>query len=82
VEIRAGREKTLAVSTARQNAARADLNDLRCRDSRRLTSTVPLARIGRDTPPRFREKCGMSYCDIAELFHRRGVVDQNGQPWA
>ena len=25
---------------------------------------------------------GMSYGDIAELFHRRGTVDQNGKPWA
>ena len=25
---------------------------------------------------------GMSYCDIAELFHKRGALDQNGQPWA
>jgi hypothetical protein len=25
---------------------------------------------------------GMSYNDIAKQFHRRGIVDQNGQPWA
>jgi hypothetical protein len=25
---------------------------------------------------------GMSYNDIAKRFHHRGIVDQNGQPWA
>jgi hypothetical protein len=24
----------------------------------------------------------MNYCDIAEFFHKRGTLDQNGQPWA